>query len=445
MDIRDPGQESSRREGWRQLLPVGLILAGVAVSGALLSPGASSDSAAILDIETGVSPSADEAPTAEPSEALSDPSQPPATPPHRDPLEVPDGTSSATDPSAAVALAPGEWSVLASPPVPAPLEGVTVWTGSEVITWGGVGVGTDSPRQVLRADGAAYSPAEDAWRLIAASSLTPRRGMAGAWTGAELLVWGGADESSHLADGAAYDPRLDQWRPLAASPLSARSDSAAVWTGDELLVIGGHDNGGPLNDAAAYDPRRDEWRVLSPGPAALARVWQLSGVWAGDSAVLWPRDGAAEPGARYAVDSDTWVSFPPVGAGADVIRQVLWTGEEMLGVMAGRNSGHMNVVWMGRGEQWEEADLPPGLNAWGSTALWTDFGLVILTPGPQGWLYEPGSQVWSQLPAGPQLELQDRSAISTGSELVLWEASPDGGAQASGAVFRFPSAAAGSG
>ena len=64
-----------------------------------------------------------------------------------------------------------------------------------------------------------------------------------AWTGTELLIWGGhvgfSDES--LDTGWRYDAEAGEWRPMPASPLGARSQAAGVWTGSELLVWGGAD------------------------------------------------------------------------------------------------------------------------------------------------------------------------------------------------------------
>lgn len=74
------------------------------------------------------------------------------------------------------------------------------------------------------------------WRTVAAAPLSGRFLPAAAWTGTEMLVWGGAGCQGACsgpgirahADGAAYDPTTDTWRPLPPSPLAARTGAIAV-------------------------------------------------------------------------------------------------------------------------------------------------------------------------------------------------------------------------
>ncbi|MCB0980571.1 MAG: hypothetical protein H6513_16430 [Acidimicrobiaceae bacterium] len=136
-----------------------------------------------------------------------------------------------------------------------------VWTGDRffLMTYSGI---------------VAYDPATDRWDMAAAAPIASRTDAASVWTGAEWLVWGGADPATGdpLADGAAYDPATDTWRTLPPAPIGARLVSG-VWTGTELLVLAGRSGNGDhgivmaYDDGAAYDPVRDEWRALTDGPA----------------------------------------------------------------------------------------------------------------------------------------------------------------------------------
>ncbi|MGH9036484.1 MAG: hypothetical protein ACRD0O_12040, partial [Acidimicrobiia bacterium] len=82
-------------------------------------------------------------------------------------------------------------------------------------------------------------PAPTGWRRGAPGPLRPRRGHVTVWTGTELVVWGG--DPNDEGEGAAYDPRAERWRAIAAAPFRARPWPApvAVWTGFEMLVWGG--------------------------------------------------------------------------------------------------------------------------------------------------------------------------------------------------------------
>src|SRR5213594_1363994 len=62
------------------------------------------------------------------------------------------------------------------------------------------------------------------------------------WTGSEMIVWGGFNGSSYLNTGGRYNPGTDSW--IATSTTNApagRQEFAAVWTGSEMIVWGGFD------------------------------------------------------------------------------------------------------------------------------------------------------------------------------------------------------------
>ena len=62
-----------------------------------------------------------------------------------------------------------------------------VWTGQEAIYYGHAG----SNDRGQAPWGSAYNPATDTWRTLAPSPLTPRRHPVVVWTGEEMVVWGG--------------------------------------------------------------------------------------------------------------------------------------------------------------------------------------------------------------------------------------------------------------
>src|SRR5437764_244170 len=93
--------------------------------------------------------------------------------------------------------------------------------------------------------------------LVALALTACGGGGGGGGTGGELLVWGGRDIVSglDLADGAAYDPATDRWRMLPPAGLSARSmRDGMAWTGKEVVLWGGGTSNEAFDDGAAYDP-----------------------------------------------------------------------------------------------------------------------------------------------------------------------------------------------
>jgi hypothetical protein len=162
------------------------------------------------------------------------------------------------------------WRKLATSPLTARHEHAALWSGKLVIVWGG------HSDAAYNATGATYDPVADAWGGMAVSPLSARGGMFYVWSSStnEAIFWGGRSDATpgRFADGAAYDPKANTWRVLSASPLAARSDGGAVWDGKRMVVFGGQGSGCPAgvcSDGAAYDPVANSWTTI---PAPLAGV-----------------------------------------------------------------------------------------------------------------------------------------------------------------------------
>lgn len=85
-----------------------------------------------------------------------------------------------------------------------------VWTGSRLLVTGGVTMRGNERTAPPR--GQAYDPTTDRWSALPISPLRARYSQVAVWTGSQLLVWGGypARDSDYrlpaFADGAAYTP-----------------------------------------------------------------------------------------------------------------------------------------------------------------------------------------------------------------------------------------------
>lgn len=201
------------------------------------------------------------------------------------------------------------WAPMTVGDAPRPRAGHTaVWTGTEMVVWGGGGVGSNGGGRL--GDGARYSPSTDRWAPVAADSApSPRQDHTAIWTGTEMLVWGGQDQSAPLGDGAAYNPATDSWQPLSsAGAPSPRSGHTAVWTGTAMLVWGGIAGSTTLGDGAAYNPATHSWRPLSATAAPGARQYHTA-IWTGNRLLVWGGlghgDALLTDGGRY---------LPPSGA-----------------------------------------------------------------------------------------------------------------------------------
>ena len=197
----------------------------------------------------------------------------------------------------------GAWAALPVPPLAPRLGHRTVVTTDRMLIWGGSSEAAEGGQYF--ADGAVYSPATNGWTPMAATPawLPARDAAAGVWTGDQMLVWGGFGRSERCTpcfydDGAAYDLKSNTWAPIAASPLSGRGGHRAVWTGREMLVLGGFDSAVQA-DGALYNPFDDAWVRMAPGPLAARQHHAM--VWTGHQLIVWGGAGAGGKLANGAV------------------------------------------------------------------------------------------------------------------------------------------------
>lgn len=121
--------------------------------------------------------------------------------------------------------------------------------------------------------GLAFDVRANTWRALAPMPEEFRFTASRIYTGRELIVWGGNDnetEGSATAPwgrGFALDLASNSWREIRRAPI-ARTRHAAVWTGTRMFIYGGRETGPGTErgDGALYDPARDEWQLV-PGPA----------------------------------------------------------------------------------------------------------------------------------------------------------------------------------
>lgn len=115
------------------------------------------------------------------------------------------------------------------------------------------------------------------WARIPVAPLSPRRSPATVWAGTELIVWGGVGASDYLLppDGARWRPGSESWEPMAPGPAGAIGGGFAVWNGEEMFVgLTEGDATAPWNPErppaealygiAGYSPQADTWRYIAP-------------------------------------------------------------------------------------------------------------------------------------------------------------------------------------
>lgn len=196
------------------------------------------------------------------------------------------------------------WRKLSSVGAPSPRSGsAVVWTGSEMIVWGGVYNGpvagsSDSTIMTNLGDGAIYHPSSDTWTPIRMTGApTPRKNTVAIWTGSKMIVWG--DDVSNEANpdnGALYDPNTDTWSPMSnvGAPLH-HNETSAVWTGSKMIVFGGSNGGNQFSDGGIYDLAKNTWAAIptpqiNGNPMAIRKA--NAAVWTGSNLIIWGGTGS---------------------------------------------------------------------------------------------------------------------------------------------------------
>jgi hypothetical protein len=302
-------------------------------------------------------------------------------------------------------LPPG-WSSLPAPPV-AREWAVEVWTGQELVLWGG------------RSDGVAYDARSRRWRRVPPPPLSARHSATGVWTGREVLVWGGMGRRRR-GDGAALDPSTNSWRRLPPGPLSPREPAASVWTGRELIVWGDASRASAARDGAAFDPVRWTWRRLPPAPLPMNEV---SAEWTGRElivlgALLNGRNFAPYRWARalaYNPTRDRWHRLPPVRITPQA-SSIGWTGRELVAWGYGLGA----AVYLPAANRWRRLpDLPlRPQECYPKTAAVG--GWLLAWYCGRSALYDPSARRWRSLAPLPRaLSIALRGPVAAG-EMALF-------------------------
>ncbi len=311
-----------------------------------------------------------------------------------------------------------------------------VWTGTEMIIWGGEssdGVNT----------GGRYDPSTDTWTPTSTGANVPnaRDSHSVVWTGREMIVWGGWN-GGVLNTGGRYDPSTDTWTPTStgANVPAARYGHTASWTGTEMIVWGGGEIGGYLNSGGRYNPSKDTWRPTSTGANVPVARWDHTSVWTGTEMIIW--GGSAYPydyntGGRYDPSTDKWT---PISTGANVPaarygHTAVWTGTEMI-VWGGYNGVDLDIG--GRYDPSTDTWTPTSTGAnvpqarsehtavWAGTEMIVWGGITHFFPDfyqlHTGGRYDPSTDTWAptSTAANAPAARFGHTAVWAGTEMIVW-------------------------
>ncbi|ANM29626.1 hypothetical protein ABI59_08610 [Acidobacteria bacterium Mor1] len=300
-----------------------------------------------------------------------------------------------------------------------------VWTGSEMLIWGGFHRGSFGYD-----DGGRYDPVTDTWTVLPSANSAARTGHTAVWTGTEMLIWGGSVDDADA--GLRYNPTTNTWSSMSTTNMPATRDlHVAVWTGTEMIVWGGWDFGG-----GRYNPATDTWGTMNQfGPTEAP---YSTAVWTGNEMIVWGggEDAFSITGdsGRYDPVTDTWSSLQFFPQEDRARHTAVWTGNEM-------------IIWSGiylefDPETEEEFELPSNTGAmydpvtdswtsifgpnsrWAHTSVWTGSEMLIFggNDSPVNLeSFDPVSESFTTLPnAAFVINRTEHTMIWTGTEAIIW-------------------------
>jgi N-acetylneuraminic acid mutarotase len=320
----------------------------------------------------------------------------------------------------------------ATPAIPFHTDGTVVWSGAEVLIFGGSG----------SSQGYRYDPATDTWDPMNMLNVPPgRREHSAVWTGTEMIVWGGCTGSNHgcdLKSGGRYNPVTNAWTATAIpANVAPRTRHGAVWTGEVMVVWGGCRYGAGDNctiippEGGRYNPVTDTWQTTSTVDAPPGRT-NPGMAWTGDTIIIW--SGSNAPGGRYDPFNDSWEPVSSVNAPPGIFGSLVWTGTEAIafGGCTGFPNCQTPEQTGGRYDPLTDTWTPTSLvNApagrWFHGAVWTGEVMIVFagSNGPDyfntGGRYDPATDTWTA--TSTVNAPSDRYLVYpvwTGEQMIVW-------------------------
>jgi hypothetical protein len=343
-----------------------------------------------------------------------------------------------------------------------------VWTGTEIVFWGG----RDGVTYLN--NGAAYNPVSATWRMLPAAPLAPRIRFAALWTGKHVLVAGGQTASGLTADGklalaadyATYDPAADRWSAATDTGLGGRSQMAFVYApelGKSILIGGFSPSRIPRSTGVRIDAETRQVAALDdPSGSGFA----TRGFWAARKFHAFHAETCVTANCEYGTiwepGSDRWrkVSGFPGALRTGTLQGVAVTvhprGDGRVVFSGGqdrKNATAMNssaYLYNAGDESWTNlpsADaLPAASRAYasgffvsGRYATWGGIGVLSAAAPAEvadGILLAADGLSWSMLPDLGLRPRRDHAAIAIGADVYVWGGSEGAKAFGDGAILR---------
>jgi N-acetylneuraminic acid mutarotase len=327
----------------------------------------------------------------------------------------------------------GSWNNVA-PNVEARFEHKAVWTGTEMLVWGGR-VGS-----AFAEVGYKYNPTTNVWTAMSTQNQPAGRTDFGmVWTGTEMIVYGGFGATSVLNDGGRYNPTTNTWTTMGGTPPPKTVYHSTIWTGTDMIIWGGGLNYNTASQSATsnnykYNPTTDTWTLLNSTTGIQPRL-RHSAIWTGTEIIVWGGHNVNHStyynnGAKYNVLTDTWSAISTPTLQPRYGHHAFWTGSKMIiygGIYSDGALYDLNT------NLWTPMSTPQFQIGWGGTfsSTWTNTDMIVwggtLTNNflegltSKGGRYNLATNTWTEISEVNALSARIlHSAIWTGSEMIIF-------------------------
>lgn len=269
----------------------------------------------------------------------------------------------------------------------------------------GCGAAASASPGIAASDASPEAPA--GWTQVAPWPNTPWYGDLTAWTGREVLLFGGpvdhggthgpASRLRTARAGGAYDPATNTWRKIAIAPFSL-SRAELVATADTAYALAFERAAFGLQNGRlwAYSVAADSWRRLADPPRLSASRLTVSQgrvvAW-----IVYPEPGTAPAVQVYDPASDTWREAPTTPWGEYRYRQVLALPDGRLVAVEAPAGAPDRPTAKHPSPTWRAAVLDVGADArralpssaipvgeyGGANAEWTAIGNLVVNGDPR--------------------------------------------------------------
>jgi hypothetical protein len=344
------------------------------------------------------------------------------------------------------------WTVLPHAPIAAHGDAAGVWTGSQLLVWGGQGGnGHDY------ASGASWTPATHSWSRLPRSPLSPRFAPASVWTGSSWFLWGGwagSDGDRRPANGALYDPSTRTWTSLPPAPVTRYRDAQAYLVDRKVvLVTTSEQRSARRLRADIYDEATGTWTAL-PSLRLSKRhaIAQLTGVAAGTVIYLqsaWSYDIERKHGGETRSGVDGYTLDPATGTwtpntikpqpGA-ISYQTLWTGSHVImpaldiwcgvcphpmamnrtGLSVNPKTGKHRKIPHGPVDDLDATYVYNHGLLFGVNTEVTESGPHVHHRPGEAAAWNPATNTWASLPRAPHASYDDPVIVAADAGLFVW-------------------------